>query len=91
MPRRGCSSITRSPRSLTALERARDVVAAVGGVVNPGTALCEELAYRRVFCQRREQLDVRVSNPQQRSLDTLLGNGLAVLEGHLEQLAVELD
>jgi hypothetical protein len=76
---------------LAALERSRHVGAAVGGMVNAGPALREEFAYRRVFGQWREQFDVRVSNPQQRSLDTLLGNGLAVLEGHPELLAVELD
>jgi hypothetical protein len=34
---------------------------------------------------------MRVPDAQQRSLDTLLGNGFAMLEGHLEQFAVELD
>ena len=54
-------------------------------------ALGEELADRRVVAERREQLDVRVADAQQRSLDALLGDRLAVLERHLEDLAVELD
>ena len=58
MPRRGDSSISRRPRDRHCSIALRDVGAAVGGVVDAGALLGEELAHRRLVAERREQLDV---------------------------------
>jgi hypothetical protein len=71
-------------------ECARDVVAAVGGVVKAGAALAQELSDGGVLAQRREELDMRVANSEQHGLYALLLDRLPVLRRHLEQLAVEL-
>src|SRR5947208_3013630 len=76
---------------LAELERSGDVLAAVRGVVDAGSALCDEPPHRRVVAQRREQLDVRIPDAEKRRLHPLLRDGPAMLERHLEELAVQLD
>src|SRR5439155_23277945 len=74
-----------------ALERLDHVGAAVGRVVETGPALGEEAADRRLLGERSQELDVRVADAEERRLDALLGDRLAVLERHSETLGVELD
>ena len=62
-----------------------DIVDLERHVVHSGTALVEELADGRVLAERREQLHTVRADPERRSLDTLLGNGLAALERRAEQ------
>src|SRR5687768_16859772 len=71
------------------VQRAGDVVDAIGHVVQPGPAPGEEAADRRVVAQRREQLDVAVADVEQRSLDSLLGDRLAMDERHTVGVAVD--
>src|SRR2546425_512610 len=73
------------------LERCRDVLAPVGGVVDSRSALRKELADRRILPERGKQLDVGITDAKERRLHTLLGDGFAMLDRHLEKLAVELD
>ena len=73
------------------LEGFRHVFASVSGMVDSGAALGDELADRRLGAERRQKLHVRVANAYKRRLDALLGDGLAMLQRHLEHLAVELD
>ena len=73
------------------VERRRDVVDPVGDVVQPGPATREETADRRVRGQRRQQLDVAVPDVEQRRLDALLGDRLAVHERHPVRVAVHGD
>ena len=73
------------------VERGGDVVDAVGHVVQPGPALGQEAADRRVVRQRREQLHVAVADVEQRGLDALLGDRLAVDERHAVGVAVDGD
>ena len=73
------------------LERGVDVVGPVGDVVHARTLALEEAAHRRLRRQRREQLHVAVANPEQNGLNALLLHGLAVLLGHAEPVAIEVD
>jgi hypothetical protein len=66
-----------------------DVVDGVGDVVEPGTALLEVLADRRLRTQRPEELDVAVADVEERGLDTLRLHRLAVRERHAEGLLVD--
>ena len=69
------------PRSVvdqlgTCLGKVREGRADVGdlvrNVVHPGTSLRKEAAHRRVLVERTEQLEPALTNPDGRSLDTLL-------------------
>ena len=73
------------------VERRRDVVDPVGDVMQPGPAPREEAADRRVRGQRRQQLDVAVPDVEQRRLDALLGDRLAMDERHPVRVAVHGD
>src|SRR4051794_2246082 len=57
-----------------------DIGDPVGDVVHAGSALGQELADRRVVAERREELDSPVADPQRRGFDTLVGDGLAMLD-----------
>ena len=59
--------------------------------MNAGAAPREEAADRRVLVRRREQLDPAAADEDGRSLDALLGDELAVLEGGAEGADVRLD
>ena len=91
MPVRGDSSISRRPGVAQRPQRGLDVLHLVGDVVQPGPALGEELADRRVVVQRREQLDVVLADVEQRRLDALLGDRLAVHEREAVDVDVEVD
>jgi hypothetical protein len=67
------------------------VGASIGRVVKTRPALREEPPDRRLLPERTEQLDVRVAHPEERSLDALLLDRLAVLKRHPKALGVELD
>jgi hypothetical protein len=60
-------------------------------VVKARAPLGEEPADGGLVPERKEQLDVRVAHAQERGLDALLSDRLAVLQGHPETLGVELD
>ena len=72
-------------------ERGRQVVDLVSNVVHPRPALREEPADGRVLLQRREELDAVLSEPDDRSLDALVGDDLAALYRSLEQPLVRRD
>src|SRR5476649_1656929 len=59
-----------------------------GDVVHARAALGEELPHRRLGRERTQQLDPALAGTQRGSLDALLLDGLAVLEGRTEELAV---
>ena len=73
------------------LEHLCDVRAAVGGVMEPRPPLGEKTPDRSVVAERLEQLDVGLADTQQRCLDALLGDRLAMLQRHPEALRIELD
>ena len=84
---RGCpcaaaSSISRSPRSRSSASVSVDVLDRVGDVVQARAALGQEAADRRVVGERRQQLDVALADVEQRGLDALLCDRLAVHERH---------
>jgi hypothetical protein len=79
------------PAGAALLESHVHVGTAIGGVVEPRTALGEEAPDRRVVAQRLKQFDVRVADAQKRGLHALVGDGLAVLQRHSETLRVERD
>jgi len=68
-----------------------DIGHLVGDVVQPRALAGEELADRRVGPQGSQQLDVVLTQVKQNGLDPLLGDDLAVGQGHLEAVAVELE
>src|SRR5262245_2706042 len=57
-----------------------EVVDLVGDVVHPGPAPREKAADRRVLLRRGQKLDPPVADPQRRRLDTLLRDGVPMLE-----------
>jgi diacylglycerol kinase (ATP) len=73
------------------VERRRDVVDPVRDVVQPGAASREKAPDGRVLGQRRQQLDMAVTDVEQRRLDALLGDRLAVDERHPVPVAVHGD
>jgi len=73
------------------VQRLADIVDLVRDVVHARASLGEEPPDRRLVAERREQLDAAGTDPKGRSLDTLLGNGLAVLELGAEEPLVRLD
>ena len=73
------------------VESLSHVVDLVRDVVHARASLGEEPPDRRLVAERREQLDAAGTDPKGRSLDTLLGNGLAVLELGAEEPLVRLD
>ena len=60
-------------------------------MVKARSAPREELSDRRVRAERAQQLHVAVAHAEQHGLDALLLQGLAVLDGHAQPLAVESD
>lgn len=69
------------------LERRTDVGHLEGHVVHTRPALGQELPDRGLLAERGEQLDPALADAKRSSLDTLVGNGLALLElGAEEQL-----
>ena len=79
------------PSTLDRLERGVDVAHLIGDVVKAGAALREELAHRGVLAERRKQLDVVLADVEQRGLDALLLDDLAVDELEAELLAPQLE
>src|SRR4051812_22028299 len=61
------------------LERLGHVLAPVRGVVKARPALREKAPDGRVVSERLQELDVRVTDAQERSFDALLGDRLAML------------
>ena len=79
-PGRGCFVDHAVAVLLHRVERGGDVVDAVADVVQPFALAREVLRHRRVVTYRREQLDVRVGDLQQRFFDAVLLDDLAVLD-----------
>lgn len=67
------------------VERGADVRDLERDVVHAGPAAGEELADRRIVAEGGEQLDAVGADPQTGRLDTLIGNGLAMLEPRAEE------
>ena len=57
----------------------------VGDVMHAGAALGEEPPDRSVFCQRLEQLDAPVADPQRGSSDALVVDGRPMLDPRPEE------
>ena len=72
-------------------QRETDIVDLVRQVVNAWPAPREEASHRRVLAGWREQLDPAPADEDGRRLDTLLGDGFAVLEGGPEEADIGLD
>src|SRR5262249_977839 len=68
--------------------RGAHVVDLVRDVVHPRPALGQELADRRLPAERGQQLDPTLAHFQRSRLDTLVEDGLAVLEARAEELLV---
>ncbi len=73
------------------LELITDVGDLEGDVVHARPALGEELADRRVGAERGEELDPAFADSKRCCLDTLVGDGLAMLELGTEEPFVGLD
>ena len=73
------------------LERGRAVVDAVPDVVEALTLLLQVLRDRRVVADRGEELDVGVGDLEQRLLDTVALDDLAVIDLAAERVAVVRD
>ena len=73
---------------LHALERGAAVVDAVPDVVEPLTLVGEVLRHRRVVTRRREELHVGVGDLEQRLLDAVALDDLAVLDRAPERVVV---
>jgi len=72
-------------------ENRPDVVDLVREVVNAGASPREEASHRGVRLRWRQQLDATGADEDGRSLDALLGDQVAVLEGGTEGSGVRLD
>ena len=72
-------------------ERGRAVVDPVSDVMQPLTLVREVLGDRRVVAYRRQQLDVGVGHLEQRFLDAVLLDDLAVVDLTAVRGAVVLD
>ncbi len=73
------------------VERARDIIHAVGNVVQARAALGEEPADRRVCAQRRQQLDMALTDVEQRGLHALLCDRFPMHQRHAVRVAVDGD
>ena len=91
MPARGASSISRSPAARRPSRTAAMSSTRYATWCRPGPALGEEAADRRVAGERRQQLDVAVADVQQRGLDALLRDRLAVHQRHAVRVAMNGD
>src|SRR3954464_2067248 len=72
------------PAGTALLECLRDVRAAIGGVMEAGTALRDKSTDWRLVTERVKQLDVGIADAHEGGLDPLLRDRLAMLEGHAE-------
>ena len=68
-----------------------DLVDLVSNVVHAGTTLREEPSHRSVFSGWREQLDPALAKHHRRRLDTLIEEGLSMLEAPAEKRGIGLD
>ena len=88
---RGTVSMSSTPSAARPASGEADVVDLVREVVNAGASPREEASDRRVLVRWRQQLDAAGADEDGRSLDALLGDELAVLEGGAEGADVRLD
>ena len=72
-------------------ERRADIVDAIRDVMHPGAALGEELANRRIWPGRREELDTAFANEHGSRFDALVRQLVAMLQPTAEQLLVRVD
>ena len=91
MPVRGCSSISRTPAARSSSSVAATSSTRYATWCRPGPRLARKRPDRRVGGQRRQQLDVAVADVEQRGLDALLVDRLAVHERHPVGVAVDGD
>jgi hypothetical protein len=78
-------------RGLQLAERREQVIGLEGDVMHPRAAAREEAPDRRVVVGRRDELDATRSQEERRCLDSLLVEGLAMLEHRTEQPLVRRD
>ena len=72
-------------------ERRTDIVHAIRNVMHPGAALGEELADRRIWPGRREELDTALADEHGRRFNALIRQLVAMLQPTTEQLLVRVD
>jgi hypothetical protein len=66
-----------------------NVIGAVGHMMQSGAVAIDKTAHRGIRCERTQQLDVALADPEQYRLDPLVLEGLPVLDRHSEALRVE--
>jgi hypothetical protein len=72
-------------------ELALKIAHLISDVVHAGPATGEELADRRFFTERREQLDTALADPNSGSLHALRGDRVTVLDLGPEETSVRVD